>query len=56
MDTAAGRGIYAAMSDPVAARFLDRTTPPHLLTLVMLTAVSAAAMNIFLPSLPSMAA
>jgi len=37
-------------------RFLDRSTPPHLVTLVMLTGLSAAAMNIFLPSLPSMAA
>lgn len=38
------------------ARFLDRTTPPHLLTLVLLTAVSALSMNAFLPSLPGMAA
>lgn len=37
-------------------RFLDRSTPPHLVTLVMLAGLSAAAMNIFLPSLPSMAA
>ncbi|MBL9059526.1 MAG: MFS transporter, partial [Mangrovicoccus sp.] len=36
-------------------RFLDRQTPPHLLTLVLLAGLSAAAMNIFLPSLPSMA-
>ena len=37
------------------ARFLDRRTPPHLFTLVMLAAVSALSMNIFLPSLPAMA-
>lgn len=37
-----------------APRFLDRRTPPHLATLVLLTALPAMAMNIFLPSLPSM--
>ncbi|MGS4947995.1 multidrug effflux MFS transporter [Meridianimarinicoccus sp. RP-17] len=36
-------------------RFLDRSTPPHIVTLVALAGLSAAAMNIFLPSLPSMA-
>ncbi len=44
------------MSERPAVRFLDRTTPPHLLTLILLTALSAAALNIFLPSLPSMTA
>lgn len=38
------------------ARFLDRTTPPHLFTLVVLASISALSMNIFLPSLPNMAA
>lgn len=38
-----------------AARFLDRTTPPHIVTLVLLAALSTLAMNIFLPSLPAMA-
>ena len=37
-------------------RFLDRTTPPTIATLVALSALSALAMNVFLPSLPSMAA
>lgn len=37
------------------ARFLRRSTPPHVLTLVTLAGVSALAMNIFLPSLPGMA-
>lgn len=37
-------------------RFLDRTTPPHLFTLVVLASISALSMNIFLPSLPNMAA
>ncbi len=33
----------------------DRSTPPHVLTLVILAGVSALAMNMFLPSLPNMA-
>jgi MFS transporter, DHA1 family, multidrug resistance protein len=37
------------------ARFLDRSTPPHLVTLVLMAAVSALSMNAFLPSLPGMA-
>jgi DHA1 family bicyclomycin/chloramphenicol resistance-like MFS transporter len=36
-------------------RFLKRTSPPHLMTLVLLAGVAALSMNIFLPSLPSMA-
>jgi DHA1 family bicyclomycin/chloramphenicol resistance-like MFS transporter len=36
-------------------RFLDRATPPHIVTLVLLSGISALAMNIFLPSLPNMA-
>ena len=35
-------------------RFLDRATPPHITTLVLLTGLSALTMNIFLPSLPNM--
>jgi DHA1 family bicyclomycin/chloramphenicol resistance-like MFS transporter len=38
------------------ARFLDRSTPPHIATLVLTTGVAALSLNIFLPSLPSMAA
>lgn len=38
-----------------SVRFLDRTTPPHLLTLVLLTGISALNMSIFLPSLADMA-
>jgi DHA1 family bicyclomycin/chloramphenicol resistance-like MFS transporter len=38
------------------AQFFDRTTQPHVMTLVALACISALAMNIFLPSLPSMAA
>jgi DHA1 family bicyclomycin/chloramphenicol resistance-like MFS transporter len=36
-------------------RFLDRSTPPHLVTLVLVAGVPALSLNIFLPSLPSMA-
>lgn len=35
--------------------FLDRRTPPHMLTLVLATSTGALAMNIFLPSLPGIA-
>jgi DHA1 family bicyclomycin/chloramphenicol resistance-like MFS transporter len=41
------------MTEPV--RFLDRTTPPHILTLILLSGVSALNMAIFLPSLNHMA-
>ena len=36
--------------------FLNRGTPPHIGTLVMITGMSAMVMNMFLPSLPNMAA
>lgn len=35
--------------------FLNRDSPPHLLTLVMATGTGALAINIFLPSMPAMA-
>ena len=38
------------------AVWLNRTTPPHVMTLVLLASISALNMNIFLPSLPGMAA
>lgn len=37
-------------------RFLDRATPPHIATLILLAGVSTLSMNMFLPSLPDMAA
>ncbi|MCU0826039.1 MAG: multidrug effflux MFS transporter [Tabrizicola sp.] len=40
------------MQSPV---FLDRTTPPKIVTLILLAGLSALTMNIFLPSLPGMA-
>jgi MFS transporter, DHA1 family, multidrug resistance protein len=38
-----------------ASIFLNRTTPPKIVTLTLLAGLSALAMNIFLPSLPGMA-
>ncbi len=38
-----------------APRFLDRSTPPHILTLVLISGVAALSLNVFLPSLPRMA-
>ncbi len=43
------------MSDLPQIRFLDRTTPPHITTLILLSGMSAIVMNMFLPSLPQMA-
>ncbi|MBM1310880.1 multidrug effflux MFS transporter [Sulfitobacter mediterraneus] len=43
------------MNAPPVIRFLDRTTPPHISTLILLAGLSAMVMNIFLPSLPYMA-
>jgi DHA1 family bicyclomycin/chloramphenicol resistance-like MFS transporter len=39
-----------------STRFLDRRTPPHIATLILMAGLSALTMNIFLPSLPGMAA
>ncbi|SFP16912.1 multidrug effflux MFS transporter [Tranquillimonas alkanivorans] len=44
------------MSDAKTVRFLDRTTPPHIGTLILLAGISALSMNVFLPSLPNMTA
>ncbi|VAX07766.1 Multidrug resistance transporter, Bcr/CflA family, partial [hydrothermal vent metagenome] len=33
--------------------FLNNRTPPHIVTLVLISGLSALSMNIFLPSLPS---
>ncbi len=43
------------MHDLEKSRFLDRSTPPHIGTLIFLTGLSALAMNVFLPSLNGMA-
>ncbi|TDL81318.1 Bcr/CflA family efflux MFS transporter [Palleronia sediminis] len=41
---------------PAPVRFLDRSTPPSLATLILVTSLSALSMNLFLPSLPNMTA
>lgn len=43
------------MKSMTSVRFLDRSTAPHIATLIFLAGMSALAMNIFLPSLPGMA-
>lgn len=42
------------MTDTTAAKFLDRKTPPHISTLIILSALPALSMTLFLPSLPNM--
>ncbi|MEZ5675632.1 MFS transporter, DHA1 family, bicyclomycin/chloramphenicol resistance protein [Thalassovita litoralis] len=44
------------MNSKPVVRYFNRATPPHLTTLIFLAGLSALAMNIFLPSLPGMAA
>ncbi|MCB1340457.1 MAG: multidrug effflux MFS transporter [Pseudooceanicola sp.] len=44
------------MTAPLPPRFLNNRTAPHIGTMVLLTGMSALAMNIFLPSLPGMTA
>ncbi len=43
------------MTSRPIVRFLDRTTPPHIFTLIVMTGLGALTLNIFLPSLPQMA-
>ncbi len=47
-------GYFRIMDPHHAARFLDRTTPPHIATLILLSGLAALVMNMFLPSLPAM--
>ena len=42
------------MTSNTPVRFLNRTTPPHIATLVLITGMAAMALNMFLPSLPTM--
>ena len=44
------------MENIAKTRFLDAGTPPHILTLILIAGLAALSLNIFLPSLPSMAA
>lgn len=42
------------MQQTITVRFLDRATPPHIMTLILIAGISALSMNVFLPSLPNM--
>ena len=42
------------MSSLPGNRFFDRTTPPHIATLILLASVAPLSMTVFLPSLPNM--
>ncbi len=42
------------MTTKPIVKFLDASTPPHILTLILLAGISAVSMNMFLPSLPGM--
>ena len=44
------------MTTAPMVRFMDRTTPPHITTLILLAGISALNMSIFLPSLNNMTA
>ncbi|SEW24327.1 MFS transporter, DHA1 family, bicyclomycin/chloramphenicol resistance protein [Cognatiyoonia koreensis] len=44
------------MTTAPTVRFLDRTTPPHIVTLILMAGISALNMSIFLPSLNQMTA
>ena len=54
LDSCRTQQYLCLMNAPPKIRFLDRTTPPHIATLILLAGVSAMAMNMFLPSLPNM--
>ncbi|MDE0969585.1 MAG: multidrug effflux MFS transporter [Octadecabacter sp.] len=43
------------MSSFSKSHFLDRTTPPHIATLILMAGIGALSLNVFLPSLPTMA-
>lgn len=46
---------YPQEGEQPRARFLDLSTPPHILTLVLVAGIGALNMNVILPSLPAMA-
>ncbi len=54
VDNKAASTYFSGMQNPPVIRFLDRTTPPHIVTLILLAGMSAMVMNMFLPSLPNM--
>lgn len=54
MDTRKCQDYRTSMTKRPDVRFLDRTTPPHVLTLVLMAGLGAMNMSAFLPSLPHM--
>jgi DHA1 family bicyclomycin/chloramphenicol resistance-like MFS transporter len=54
MDARCAEVYIATMSTFPDVRFLDRATPPHIVTLILMVGTSALSMNVFLPSLPNM--
>lgn len=48
--------MQAIREDLNPVKFGDRRSPPHITTLILLAGMSACVMNMFLPSLPAMAA
>lgn len=54
IDKPSGVTYKTPMKQVPVVRFLDRTTPPHIATLILLAGMSAIVMNMFLPSLPKM--
>ena len=42
------------MNNSLKSQFLDKKTPPHISTLILLSGIGALSMNMFLPSLPQM--
>jgi MFS transporter, DHA1 family, multidrug resistance protein len=56
MDNTGGSLYLHGMTARPEVRFLDRTTPPHILTLVLMAGLAAMNMSAFLPSLPAMTA
>lgn len=54
IDKRIARAYCLAMTTLPTVRFLDRTSPPHIVTLVLITGMSALNMSIFLPSLAAM--
>ena len=55
MDNVNQTGYANQMMNKPEVRYLDRTTPPHISTLILLAALPALSMNMFLPSIPAMA-
>ncbi len=49
------RPAYGLCMTPSQNRFLSRSGPPHIATLIVLAGLSAMGINVFLPSLPGMA-